>query len=266
MITTKNDSSARPLDIDAVRAFALVAELASFTRAAQASGTTQSAVSLKLKRLEGRLAMRLVERTPRSVRLTAQGAAFLERARELLAAHERALAAFAPTERRLTVGISDHVAGPGLAGLIARVNAFDPALVLDVRIDLSSALIDRFEAGELDAVVVRREGHRRGGETLLVDEFGWFAAPSFRHKAGEAVRLAMLAAPCGVRAQAIRTLDKAKRPWVESFTGGGVAAISAAIAAGFAVAPLARRIAPPGVLDVGAALALPPLGRSPVAL
>ena len=43
------------LDLDAVRAFVLVADLASFTRAADALGTTQSAVSLKLKRLEAHL-------------------------------------------------------------------------------------------------------------------------------------------------------------------------------------------------------------------
>ena len=80
MITMQNDVFARTLDIDAVRAFTLVAELQSFTRAAQATATTQSAVSLKLKRLENRLSARLVERTSRSVRLTAAGASFLARA------------------------------------------------------------------------------------------------------------------------------------------------------------------------------------------
>jgi DNA-binding transcriptional LysR family regulator len=262
----RNGASFRPLDIDTVRVFALVAELQSFTRAAQVSGTTQSAVSLKLKRLEDRLAMRLVERTPRSVRLTAEGAAFLDRARDLLAAHERALAGAELTERRLTVGISDHVAGPGLPGLIARVNAFDPSLLLDVRIDLSNTLLDNFDRAEFDAVIVRREGNRRGGEKLLEDEFGWFAAPNYRHKPGEKLRLAMLAAPCGVRTHAIRALDKAKVKWLEAFTGGGVTAVAAAITCGLAVAPLARRIAPPGTLDVGRLLALPPLGRSTVAL
>src|SRR5215510_4188112 len=131
-----NDSSHRPLDIDAVRTFTLVAELESFTRAAQATGTTQSAVSLKLKRLE--------DRTPRSVRLTADGAGFLERARDLLAAHDRALVGDEPAAPRLTIGISDHVAGPGLPGLLTRVNAFDAALLLDVRIDFSHALLDKF--------------------------------------------------------------------------------------------------------------------------
>lgn len=262
----QNDASSRPLDIDAVRAFMLVAELKSFTRAAQVAGTTQSAVSLKLKRLEERLTTRLVERTPRSVRLTASGEAFLERARDLLAAHDRALAPAQPAERRLTIGISDHVAGPDLPGLIARVNAFDPALLLDVRIDFSHVLLEKFDRAELDAVIVRREGNRRGGEKLLEDEFGWFAAPNFHHKLGEKLRLAMLAAPCGVRAHAIRALDKANVKWLEAFTGGGVTAVAAAISCGLAVAPLARRIAPPGTLDVGRSLALPPLGHSTVAL
>ena len=62
------------LDLDAVRAFVLVAELSSFTRAADALDTTQSAVSLKLKRLEAALGRQLLERTPRIVRLSADGA------------------------------------------------------------------------------------------------------------------------------------------------------------------------------------------------
>jgi DNA-binding transcriptional LysR family regulator len=266
MIKMRNDAPARTLDIDTVRAFTLVAELRSFTRAAQAAATTQSAVSLKLKRLEDQLTARLVERTPRSVRLTAAGASFLARARDLLAAHDRALAGVQPVDRRLTIGINDHVAGPGLASLITRVNAFDPLLRLDVRIDSSLALFEKFDRGELDAVIVRREGNRRGGEYLLEDEFAWFAAANFHHKPGEKLRLAMLAAPCGVRAHAIRTLDRAKVKWVEAFTGGGVTAVVAAVTCGLAVAPLARRVAPPGTLDFGSALALPPLGRSKVAL
>ncbi|MGY4441140.1 DNA-binding transcriptional LysR family regulator [Bradyrhizobium sp. LM2.3] len=56
------------LDIATVRAFLLVADLQSFTRTAEALGTTQAAVSLKLQRLETLLGKRLVERSPRAVR------------------------------------------------------------------------------------------------------------------------------------------------------------------------------------------------------
>jgi DNA-binding transcriptional LysR family regulator len=87
----------KTLDLDAVQAFALVASLSNFTRAAEATGTTQSAVSLKLKRLEAVLGRRLVERTPRSVGLTAAGEAFLAHAKILLAANERALPPLRPS-------------------------------------------------------------------------------------------------------------------------------------------------------------------------
>ena len=72
------------LDLSTVQAFLLVAELQSFTRAAEALGTTQAAVSMKLQRLETVLGKRLVERSPRAVRLTADGAVFADRARVLI--------------------------------------------------------------------------------------------------------------------------------------------------------------------------------------
>src|SRR5882724_9575324 len=220
----------KTLDLETVQAFVLVADLASCTRAAEASGTTQSAVSLKLKKLEQRLGRRLIERTPRLVRLSGEGAAFLDRARDLLAAHERALAS-ATAHQRLAIGISEHAAGPELAPLIARISAYDPTLRLDVRIGFSRGLLDDFDNGAIDAVLVRREAGRRDGEKLASDRFGWFASPTFRHRAGEPLRLATLAPPCGVHALAARALDAAKIRWVEAFVGGGIAAVAAAVTA-----------------------------------
>ncbi len=77
----------------------------------------QSAVSLKLKRLEAHLGKQLLERTPRVVRLSVDGKAFLGAARELLGAHERALGSLSVERRRLALGLSEHVAGPILAAL-----------------------------------------------------------------------------------------------------------------------------------------------------
>src|SRR6202008_2505710 len=133
--------------------------------------------SLKLKRLEERLGQRLLERTPRYVQLSAHGAAFLDHARELLAAHDRALAAFAGQRQRLTLGISDHVAGPELPALIARMNAQDPQLLIEIRIGLSGDLLQRFDRRELDTVIVRLHAGRSDGKVLAEEKFGWFAAP-----------------------------------------------------------------------------------------
>ena len=80
------------LDIDSVHAFVLVAELGSFTKAASALDTSQAAISVKIKRLEDRLGYRLLDRTPRNVRLSTQGMTFLKPARNLITAHELAVA------------------------------------------------------------------------------------------------------------------------------------------------------------------------------
>lgn len=256
----------RPLDLDAVHAFILVADLGSFTRAAEVMMTTQAAVSLKLKRLEVRLGCRLVERTPRSVQLSVKGATFLEPARELLEVHARAIAVFAGSRQRLTIGISDHVAGPELPSLIARMNAQDPQLLIEIRIGSSGDLLLSFDRRELDTVIVRLHAGRSDGEVLTEEQFGWFAAPSWQHRKGDPLPVATLSEPCGVRVMSSHLLDAAGVPWTEIFVGGGVAAVSAAVMAGLGVAALAPRMLPLGAIDVGAKLGLPKLPRLPVLL
>ena len=256
----------RPLDLDTVQAFVRTAELGSFTRAAEAMRTTQAAVSLKLKRLEERLGGRLLERTPRYVQLSVRGAAFLEHARELLEAHDRALAVFGEARQRLTIGISDHVAGPELPVLIARMNAHDPQLLIDIRIGSSGDLLQCYDRRELNTVIVRLHAGRSDGELLAEEKFGWFAAPGWQHRAGEPLPLATLAEPCGVRAMAGQLLDAAGVPWTEIFVGGGVATVAAAVMAGLGVAALASRMLPFGAVDVGPKLGLPDLPSLPVLL
>src|SRR3954469_12585088 len=173
------------LDIDTVQAFLLVAELHSFTRPAEALGTTQASVSLKLQRLEAVVGKRLVERSPRSVGLTAEGAAFLLHARPLMEAHDRALSGEKPARQTLSLGISDHAGGPELVPLLERLHAMSSQMALSVSIGFSREIVDAYDAGELDAVVVRQEGSRRGGEKLIVDEFGWFAAKRLAWRRGE---------------------------------------------------------------------------------
>jgi DNA-binding transcriptional LysR family regulator len=52
--------SVKVLEVDAVRAFVMIADLQSFTRAAEALGSSQGAISVKLKRLEERLGKKLI--------------------------------------------------------------------------------------------------------------------------------------------------------------------------------------------------------------
>lgn len=250
----------RALDIEAVQAFVLAADLQSFTRAAEAMETTQSAVSLKIKRLEHELGRRLLERTPRRVRLSADGQVFLAAARSLVAAHQGAVGSFDIEQQRLVVGISHHAVGTELPGLLRRLNASNPGVVVELRVAASNEVLADFDRGAVDAAIVfRHDVPRRDGELILTEPFGWMASPDFKHRPGEPLRLATQAEPCSVRSMAIAALDKVGMPWTEVFIGGGVATIGAAISAGLAVAALGRRVAPPGTVDIGPRLGLPPL-------
>ncbi|HLG83942.1 MAG TPA: LysR substrate-binding domain-containing protein [Bradyrhizobium sp.] len=257
----------KTLDIEAVQAFVLTADLRSFTRAAEAMDTTQSAVSLKIKRLEEELGRRLLDRTPRLVRLSTDGGAFLAPARTLLAAHHGAFGCFGREQRRLVVGISHHIVGAELPVLLRRMKSAEPSLVLEIRVSTSGQVLDDFDRGAIDAaIVLRHDNRRRGGEVILKETFGWMAAPDFDHPAGEPLRLATQADPCSVRSMAVDALNRAGIAWTEVFVGGGVATIGAAISAGLAVAALGRRVAPLDTTDVGAELGLPPLRSRDVVL
>ena len=255
-----------PLDLDEVQAFVRIAELGSFTRAAEAMQTTQAAISLKLRRLENRLGCRLIERTPRHVQLSERGRVFLDPARQLLAAHDHALAAFAGVRQRLIIGISDHVAGPELPALLARMTDHDPHLVVEIRIGSSGDLLQSYDRREIEAVIVRLHAGRSDGDLVTEEKFGWFASPNWQPRAGEPLPVATMAESCGVRAMAAQHLDAAGVSWTEIFVGGGVAAVVAAVTAGLGVAALAPRMLPSGAVDVGARLGLPELPRLPVLL
>lgn len=277
----------RVLDLDAVRAFVMIADLNSFTRAANAMNLSQSAISLKLKRLEASLGKQLLERTPRAVRLSQDGVAFLAAARDLLLANDRALGALSTTRRRLVLGLSEHVAGADLPMLLARLNTHDPDLAVEMQLGCSRVLFAQYEERRFDAVMVRRVGvngavntaanaataadtaHETGradAQALFAEPLVWLASPDWLPRPDEPLPIAVLSEPCEVRATAVRTLEAAGVRWREVFVSGSLTAVCAAVAAGFAVSPLARRVAPRTLVDVGARLNLPPLPVSYVTL
>lgn len=248
------------LDIDAVEAFVLVAELRSFTRAAEALDATQSAVSARIRRLEDGLGRRLLERTPRQVRLSADGEAFLASARELVAAHRRAVSAFDAPRRRLVIGISHHVVGAELPMILRQMTSRASQVLIEMRVGTSRELFEAFERANLDAVIVLRQDNRRNdGEVLMHEVFAWLGTPDFVYHSDLPLPVALQAEPCSVRRMAIDALSSAKVPWSEAFVGGGVMTTGAAAAAGLAVAVLAKRVAPAGTIDVGPRLGLPSL-------
>ena len=81
------------MNIKHLEAFAAVADLGGFRKAAERLGTTQPNISTRIAALEDRLGVTLMERDAGSVRLTPKGVEMLHKAREVLRAFEDFVAA-----------------------------------------------------------------------------------------------------------------------------------------------------------------------------
>lgn len=268
------------LDIDLLRTFAVLSDSLNFTQAGDRLGATQSAISVRVKKLEERIGRALFERTPRSVALTPFGADFLADARRILAVHDEALrrAAVKDAPMELAIGISEHAGGHHLTAALSAMRALAPRLRIRVQLGLSDTLIDEFDRGQLDAVIVRRniaaepgrgeDARERsgGGRMLFRDDLVWAAAPTLVLLPGEPVPLATIGAPCNARVAAVTALEAAGLPWTEVMSSRGLAAIQAAVAAGLGVGCFGLRHLPPGARTLGAADGLPPLPASEAVL
>lgn len=254
------------LDLTSVRLFVLAVEFGNLTRAAQAAGTVQPVVSTRIKALESALGRKLLERTPRFVRPTEDGVAFLVKAQALLAAHEEATRFADEPTVRFALGVSDHALGSGLEQVIRQIRlALPRRAAIELRLTPSHRARQEFDDGKLDAIIIRREAGGSDGEVLGIDHLGWRALDGEFGPTSVAIPLVMLAPPCGVRSVAIRSLDASHRPWREAFTGGSCASLLAAVRAGLGVAPMGA-VASGRMADLGPSLNLPQLPPSEIVM
>ena len=137
--------------------FVAVAEEANFTRAAQRIHVAQPAVSAQIQRLERELGQPLLDRSRRTVRLTAAGEAALPYARAALAAVADIHVAVEELTQlvRGTVAIgtvTSHSVDMPL--LLADFHADHPEVEITLSTDSSDTLIEMVRTGRLDAAIV----------------------------------------------------------------------------------------------------------------
>ncbi|MGZ5818989.1 MAG: LysR family transcriptional regulator [Burkholderiaceae bacterium] len=100
--------------LEAMQIFVRVAELASFTQAADSMGLPKASISSAVKQLESLLGTRLLHRTTRKVQLTQDGQTVYERSKDLLADMDELQSMFQQGEAaisgRLRVDMSSGVA------------------------------------------------------------------------------------------------------------------------------------------------------------
>lgn len=172
----------------AIAVFVRVAELRSFSAAAERLGMSASGASRAVARLEKRLGASLLDRTTRRVDLTRDGLEYYQHCRQILAELDKATAAMAraggtPRGRlrvQIPVGFGKRIIVPALPRFVERY----PEIVLDVELndrgtDLAKERID----------VAVRVGHIRdaslAARRLCHTRFVTCAAPAYLEKHGE---------------------------------------------------------------------------------
>jgi DNA-binding transcriptional LysR family regulator len=83
VLSTANNTEAQK-NLEPIRIFMTVAEMGSFTHAADSLGIQKGKASTAVRKLEEDVGVRLLHRTTRSVQLTEDGRVFHARARDLL--------------------------------------------------------------------------------------------------------------------------------------------------------------------------------------
>ncbi|MES2834897.1 MAG: hydrogen peroxide-inducible genes activator [Pseudomonadota bacterium] len=136
----------------------LLAEHASFSRAAEAAHVSQPALSAGVQELEKILGAPVVERTRGNVQLTAVGVEAVRRAEDVLTRAEdlveAARNAGKPLSGRFRLGIIPTIAPFLLPAKLPLLKDAYPTLRLFIREDLTPRLVAALKAGQLDAAVI----------------------------------------------------------------------------------------------------------------
>lgn len=160
-----------------------IARLGTFRAAAERLGTTQPAISARVREIEQQLGIELFRREGRGVVLTARGRQLVQDCEPLLAGFERALLAagdLAGARGVVRLGAGEIAAASCLPGFVADVSRDLPGVTLEIDLDLTARMLQHLLAGTRDLVFLAGPVASPGVQTAPIGEVAlvWLAAPS----------------------------------------------------------------------------------------
>lgn len=251
------------LELDGLRAFIAVAEKGGFTAASETVGRSQSAVSLKIRKLEETIGKPLFIRNAHKTTLTPAGELLLGYAKRLTQESDAALAHLRAPDAAGTIrlGLGELFVPDHLPWVLARFKCAYPKVKLEVRVGLSADMLPDLRAGALDLVVTNREGEERAGRVIWTEPLLWVAAKDFNLPKTGPVPLVTLPSQCLYRRMALEALRKIDRTGDVVYVCTSLAGIEAALVVGSGVAIMGQSALRrnPALRDIGQGLpALPP--------
>ncbi|HTH62948.1 MAG TPA: LysR substrate-binding domain-containing protein [Paraburkholderia sp.] len=273
---------AKTLDLDVLAMLVAIADTGSFVRGAALVHRSQSALSMQVRALEASLGKTLFVRGPRSVSPTPDGHTLIAYARQMLALRDEAWASLVHPEvkGRVSIGVPDDYASSLLPPVLRKFSASWPKVEIQVIGMPSSALAPLLKDNRLDLACVTRQ---RGlaGEFIRSEPMVWAgppAAPRGQSARGASAAtgreiwherplpIALFGTGSVARTNAIRALERAKIAYRTSYESPGLMGLCSMVAAGLAIAPLARCAVPESFVTLGRAQGLPELPSLEVVL
>ncbi len=258
-----------PFNIDTLhlKSFIAIAETGSFSQAGRSVGRTQSALSLQIKNLEQELGCLLFNRTNRKITLTQEGEIFLGYATQIIQLQREVYSRIKEPEitGEIRLGTPEDFASHYLPDVLANFRKNHPQVQLNVACDLTLNLVDGFQQGNFDLILVKRDPQRvKGGSKVWREPLVWAAADYYRPE--KPLSLVLSPQPCIYRARALAALDRARKPWYISYTSPSLAGTIAAVKAGFGITVLPANMLPAGIHPILKEIKLPELADAEIAL
>lgn len=249
------------LSTDLLFTFVTVAENGGIVRAAERLHRTQSAISMKMQRLEERLGQPLFEQKGRSKVLTPAGETMLIYARKLLDLQSEAINTLQGVsfEGELRVGMSNSLAESDLVVELAAFAQQYPHIQLTVTSHSGRALQSGFDRGDFDYVIYVQEAIDQQDNVLRTHRLSWHCAEDFHWEPGQVLPLACFTDPCVFRDVSHAVLRQANLPWRDVYITNSLSALMKAVEAGLGVTIRTPNVARGKTRLVGPEMGLPPL-------
>ncbi|WP_373506321.1 LysR substrate-binding domain-containing protein [Aestuariivirga sp.] len=232
------------LPTDLLRAFISVIDLGGYTRAANALGRTQPAISLQMKRLEELLDATLITHEGRGLKLTEEGEALAVYARQLLRLNDEAVAKLKGRSAKglLRIGLPTDFSVAFLQEAMLDFARDQPDVTMSIHCDLSRNVLDWLHADELDIAValLAREANPylvRSWEEKPI----WAAARDLAVHKQQPVPLVTHPEGCEYRRRMTSALRAAGRDWRVAYTNPEISGLQSAVGSGLGVTALTRK-------------------------
>jgi DNA-binding transcriptional LysR family regulator len=256
------DLNSRRLDIDALRTLWAIRHNGGITRASEALGMSQSAVSHKIKRLETSLDCSLLSRKVGAPLFTAKGEELLNYAGRILGLHDEALLSLSktPLSGRILLGMTEDIACSDLSRILGRFRRLHPNVTVRTKVRMSLTLRAMLDHAELDAAIAQVFTHevRPNDVVLLRENLHWVKSPQLALSPAATIPFLSFDDQCFYRTWAMDIIQDGSISIETIFECASAGGIVAAVQSGLGVALLNERYVTTGMEKVTGILPAPP--------